>query len=695
MRRFGRVAVVVSLLVACSAEDAADPPSTTIGDTGGEESFDDPLGNSDGSWNLEAVLGVFAARHGALPGVDPADDATSALLDDQRLADVLSKRLDELSAEVRSVVEAWLLPGPAEQEATYVISGDSVVELIDGQPVPVEVPTLEELFDEPSTSDDSLPSLETIAPDPTGGPSRVPHGASARPSLLRALAYLNAYKVLSQVTLPNFELRAERGPTPRNVGATALPLPNGRLGCRIRISSTETVDANTLPHEVYHCFQFGVRVPLGLHPYDEPRWVMEGSASYASIKIAPTSWADGFYAQWTSGRSRPLSARDYDAIGFYETLQEADGRRDMWRLMVQLLSTNAPDTVLSSELRVDDFAHWGAQDHQDRSFGPFFYFHKYPDVSRRVRDVQVRLGARPVSLSVPRLSSRAFSLQGTWGDGILVVEPSVSGVLRVGSTYVRGFSPGGTARLCFTLASCTPCPARPGLVVTRVANVDALIGAASVAGGEIRVSLISRDRLCDPCPAAGPSRASHSDPRNLTANLARTVPPICEPATTVAEDPVACLVGDWLVDNAAMALAFQALTSVPGTPGNQVVEGSFSIRIGADGTMEVSVVDWTVTSEQAGPEGTPPILFESIFNGAVTGKWRADATTFTTSNTTGVLGGRAYITIAGTRTEVTGPQLPNLPVGNGASSYLCTPDGGLVIRARAAGAVDLVFVRSG
>ena len=118
------------------------------------------------------------------------------------------------------------------------------------------------------------------------------------------------------------------------------------------------------------------------------------------------------------------------------------------------------------------------------------------------------------------------------------------------------------------------------------------------------------------------------------------------------------------------------------------------MQVNADGTMTVSATDWTITSEQQGPAGTPPLLFESVFNGATSGTWTADATTFT-ANTTGAFGGRAYITIGHTRTEVTGPQLPNLPVGTGTSNYVCTPEGGLVLRARVPGAVDVTFNRSG
>ena len=229
-------------------------------------------------------------------------------------------------------------------------------------------------------------------------------------------------------------------------------------------------------------------------------------------------------------------------------------------------------------------------------------------------------------------------------------------------------------------------------------GATAVIALAADTGMPIRIAAKGyhlADGSCDPCPAAGPSRPVHDSTAVLVENAAPPADPICNPSTTIAPVDASCLVGFWQVDNEVMARAFQAVTSVPGAPpGNQVVTGSFDLQLNADGTMALSVSEWTIASEQEGPIGTPPVLFESIFNGATSGTWTADELSLNIANS-GTLGGRAFITIAGSRSEITGPQLPNLPVGNGTSNYLCSPDGVLVIRARAPGAVDLTLNRAG
>ena len=180
---------------------------TTIPPTAVElERAFDSLSSDDGSWNLAAVLAVFAARHGDVPGITPAAPDLAAAVDDRYLADILAPRLDDLIPEQRAAVRAWLEPGPLVANRQFRFTADGVEEVTGAEMAPVELPRLVEPAD--------VTTLPTIAPDPTVGVPRRPSQAPDLESYTTSVVgYLRSFERLSGVSLEGFEVSVG-SPTP-------------------------------------------------------------------------------------------------------------------------------------------------------------------------------------------------------------------------------------------------------------------------------------------------------------------------------------------------------------------------------------------------------------------------------------------------------------------------------------------------
>ncbi|MEQ1872566.1 MAG: hypothetical protein ABL953_02475 [Ilumatobacteraceae bacterium] len=489
--------------------------------------------------------------------------------------------------------------------------------------------------------------------------------------------------------------------------------------------ATITQQRALLAHEISHCHVFShASVPdvAGL-----PKWYFEGSASWVGEVIGQGSGADlvgGFWRTFLAGNATlPTGDRGYSflndrlgysAIGVFQWAAERQGVATIGRSIIANLKKSTEEKLEflfgtpgtpQREALLSSFATSPVR----RPFGPSWQFtgiglgsFGIGGVGRKTvdhtlaTDVELRLQLADGG----RIGTAALTITPT--ADVDLVHLAIVGYGKVNwngegevasedGSIDQVYCVGEACRCAESLRDRTD-------VIPLSEGATAVVALSADAGMPIRVAAKGyhlADGSCDPCPAAGPSRATHSGALVYNANaLPAGSDPICSPDTTLPVDET-CLVGAWTVDNAVMATAFQALTNAAGGPaGTQVVTGSFSMQVNADGTMAITVVDWTTAGEEAGPAGTPPVLFESVFNGATTGTWTADATSFTTA-TTGIFGGRAFITIAGTRSEITGVPLANLPVGNGTSSYVCTPEGGLVLRARVRGGVDLTFTRTG
>ena len=490
-------------------------------------------------------------------------------------------------------------------------------------------------------------------------------------------------------------------------------------------NSTLSHQRALLAHEIAHCHAF-----LNASAADNaalPKWYSEGSAAWvgevigggSGVNVVRSFWKaflDGNASLATGDRGYSF-LRDtygYSAIGVFQWAAERQGQATIGASIIANLgaSTEAKLEFLfgtagtpQREELLSSFATAPVR----RPLGPSWQFRGIGLDSFGLGGVGRTMVDHPLTSGAAL--DLALSDGGRIGTAALTITPAADvDLVHIATTgYGRiswngegeRFSVDGSIDQVYCVGEACRCAEslRDRADVIPVSEgAQAVVALAADDGVPMRVVAKGyhlADGSCDPCPAAGPSRAIHSSSGQPGSDSVAASDPICGPGTTVAPADASCLVGTWLVDNNAMASAFQAITSVPGAPpSTQSVSGTFAVEFRADGTMSVNVVDWTTAATEDGPVGTPPILFESVFNGSTSGTWTADAVTLSIVNA-GTFGGRAFITIAGTRSEITGPQLPNLPVGNGASNYVCTPEGQLVIRARVAGAVDLTFNRSG
>lgn len=446
------------------------------------------LSTEDGRWDVQAVLAVLATRI-PLDGVTP-DPALAALMTDEDLAEALLAVLDQLTEAQRETAEAFVFPGPAERTETFTLTVTDAD--IASEPVPA------------ATEGSTPQAPRSFDSAPSGFVRRAPARLSPAEDVV---GYIRTYFVRSGLAVQNLAVEVEHGPTSGGVLATALPLTDGRNGCKVRVSTNNVSAslANTLAHEAYHCVQFAVRVPLGLGAYNEPRWVMEGTPSWASQQVAPSAaWADGWYERWVSSVS-PLTTRDYAAMGLYDTI-DASSDIDMWRLLVELLSTDDPATVLKNRLSAVTLGHWGAQYFDDPALGRLFFFGAFDGGKPLVLRAAVTLGGPPKILTIPPMSSRAFEVSGLGGEGVFVLRANAQGIARVGADTFA-FDANHPGFLCVGEASCQPCP-EGGPVIQRVSGEAAAIGAASFTGGSVRVSLVARELVCAPTVPVSPGGAN-------------------------------------------------------------------------------------------------------------------------------------------------------------------------------------------
>lgn len=144
--------------------------------------------------------------------------------------------------------------------------------------------------------------------------------------------FVAAYSAQLGMTLP-FPVKTYTAKT--NLGgafADAFPTDNALNQklvspdqCRVRIfpmgiASKAAFFKLIVAHEVFHCFQFAVTSAwpsLG-------NWVMEGMADWAALTVVPSTAAvgGGNLATYFSSPSTPVTARSYDAVGFWGAVHQ-------------------------------------------------------------------------------------------------------------------------------------------------------------------------------------------------------------------------------------------------------------------------------------------------------------------------------------------------------------------------------------
>ena len=599
-------------------------------DAGNEADFNDFL-DEDGVLGFENALRIFASTHAPLPGVEAA--ALPVPESETHVLSLLADSRDQLTDEQWTIVES-------------VIGGPGV----------------------------PLDQLDV----PAGGAVRRPYGARAAQAapiirsavdewtrrLGRPLSLGPSMLTVVELPLINPETGSRNFADLGNA-ATAIRLLTESVydECLIRLNTDAPFNAgmfeSQVSHEVFHCFQYDL---VNTNPL--PRWIVEGLAAYAGEVFAGgTAQSSSWWERWVEEPTRSLTARSYDAIGIYSA--SAALGHDPFGFADSLLRDPRFETVeavTGTGIRDQLGTHYA---NEPGWGGQFLIVGPGAPATKARRSPLTWAGA---TASFPRVvtpgSIAATAYSFTAPGDVLVVASTGFGGVHFSNGAAERFAGGYLGAFCLLPGGCV-CPgeasARDGLVA---ASADGFVG-------------------------VGPGDTPEFTSQSLEEYCASVLP-----TTTLPPDDLGgagCVVGSWVVDNTAMAQAFQAATAIPGTPsGNQQVTGSFTMQVNADGTIAITVTAWTITSLQTGPEGAD-ILFEVVFAGSTAGSWSATDSTFST-NTAGSYGGRSYITVAGVRTEVTGGLLPSLPIGAATSNAVCTA-AGLTLRAGGAGAIDMVFVR--
>ena len=112
------------------------------------------------------------------------------------------------------------------------------------------------------------------------------------------------------------------------------------VSCRIRISPTgQQASANaladTVAHEVFHCFQFTLADWTVLSP-----WILEGMAAWAASVAAGTEPENVMYAYapYLEAPDQHLFTRAYDGVGFWGWAEQAGGADQLWSRLPAILT---------------------------------------------------------------------------------------------------------------------------------------------------------------------------------------------------------------------------------------------------------------------------------------------------------------------------------------------------------------------
>jgi hypothetical protein len=123
-----------------------------------------------------------------------------------------------------------------------------------------------------------------------------------------------------------------------------------------------------IAHEAWHCVEGQI---LGVDKYwHTPRWIIEGEAAWVAETYHPTS--PGTINAWyyyLIDPTFPLFARQYTAIGFFETLQQSGV--DMWSKLVPVLTAKDNVAAFTAAGGASDFFldQWGSTYARDAGRG--------------------------------------------------------------------------------------------------------------------------------------------------------------------------------------------------------------------------------------------------------------------------------------------------------------------------------------
>ncbi len=112
-----------------------------------------------------------------------------------------------------------------------------------------------------------------------------------------------------------------------------------------------------IAHELYHCFEgmFVGDLDIFYDPTTAPPWVVEGGANWAAAQVVPTSHrASGAWQDYLLQPSTPLFQQSYDAIGFWNHLEEKSAV-NTWAALRNALGKPSAEALAQTDAASDPF----------------------------------------------------------------------------------------------------------------------------------------------------------------------------------------------------------------------------------------------------------------------------------------------------------------------------------------------------
>jgi hypothetical protein len=504
------------------------------------------------------------------------------------------------------------------------------------------------------------------------------------------------------------------------------------------LAASRAHQLSALAHEITHCHQHDASTFATAEAHSSiAKWYQEGSAGWVGEVVSRNSgfpmarswWSVYFRGDAVTpaglwGYALAADSTGYSSIGAFQWAAERMGEQELARGILTHMNESTEDKLdwlfgdAGTPSRERLAAQWAAQASRRSGWGANWYMaglglaaHGLASSGRSPNELQLRPGVELTGAGNVGTQLAAITITIVPTAGVDLISLGATG-WSVVTAEGRGekFSTGARLGQVFCVGAACSCRAArsEGPPIEIEPGTKVVLAMASDVGVAARWSVKGYDLPddgsdCDPCPAAGPARRSPAG--------AAPPDPVCGGNTESTSVPTTvdeggCLVGSWLVDNTVMGAAFLRAVSTPGggaPPSNFTdaqVTGTWTLLIGADGSLVMTASGWTLSGTATGPPGlgsTEEVEFNIAitFNGTVSAGWSASASRLTITGASGLLAAKATATVYGQQFDVTGPSLSNLPLAsNSTSSYTC--DGGvLVITATASNAIPLTFNRVG
>ncbi len=434
----------------------------------------------DGTVDEETALQAFALAIAPLPGVTPPTGAETPLyerMDGTFAIDWITPYLDQLTPDQRKAVDAALEPDPNVPRITSGPSG--------------HVPNV-------VLADDSMEAYYRKFAE------------EAEPKIVARMNW-------SLVMPWSIQINSWQEGKPGDFAITwAYWKPVRGSWCSIHVNpKLQAVDdvvvvLAEMTHELFHCFQFdwedqhGGLIAL-------PAWVKEGQAEWVGETISPSSQGDAWWGLYLNHPDTVLWDRGYEAIGFYQHLQEEG--IDPWSIfdpMLAAVKAASPgqansDAYKAADALDDDFLDtWASGLYRDKDLGDAWYVTAPWNVPSAAPAKTYTLTTGDVkTVSAVEVQNQDW----TFTSQADVVEIHATGHVRIHTDTGRDETDTAQRWLCTKSGGCD-CPAGTrfaGPDLQPAPDVFELALTGSLAGANATVTGHALDEYCKPLPSIQPS----------------------------------------------------------------------------------------------------------------------------------------------------------------------------------------------